>query len=112
MCGHRGQGLSGAPCDGRAACAGDKTLGKIMAAIAGDEARHEKAYIKIVDEFFKLSAPRSGLSDKLCCSTCATCLLPAAGPVIYWDAASSRAVLVDLLPSTHVVVSKLCVDQT
>ena len=31
---------------------GDKTLGKICAAIAGDEARHEKAYIKICDEFF------------------------------------------------------------
>ena len=37
--------------------AGDKYLGKIMAAIAGDEARHEKAYIKIVDEFFRLCAP-------------------------------------------------------
>ena len=32
---------------------GDRTLGKICAAIAGDEARHEKAYIKIVDELFK-----------------------------------------------------------
>ena len=36
--------------------AGDKFLGKIMAAIAGDEARHEKAYIKIVDQFFRLCA--------------------------------------------------------
>ena len=33
---------------------GDKHLGKICAAIAGDEARHEKAYIKIVDELFRL----------------------------------------------------------
>lgn len=31
---------------------GDKQLGKICAAIAGDEARHEKAYTKIVDELF------------------------------------------------------------
>ena len=31
---------------------GDKQLGKICAAIAGDEARHEKAYIKIVDHLF------------------------------------------------------------
>ena len=41
---------------------GDKVLGKICAAIAGDEARHEKAYIKIVDELFKRWARRlSGL---------------------------------------------------
>ena len=33
---------------------GDKQLGKICAAIAGDEARHEKAYIKIVDKLFEL----------------------------------------------------------
>ena len=33
---------------------GDKQLGKICAAIAGDEARHEKAYIKIVDRLFEL----------------------------------------------------------
>lgn len=33
---------------------GDKQLGRICAAIAGDEARHEKAYIKIVDELFRL----------------------------------------------------------
>ena len=45
---------AGVELDTPAAAAGDKTLGKIMAAIAGDEARHEKAYIKIVDEFFKL----------------------------------------------------------
>lgn len=32
---------------------GDKHLGKICAAIAGDEARHEKAYTKIVDELFR-----------------------------------------------------------
>ncbi|KAK9831419.1 hypothetical protein WJX81_003210 [Elliptochloris bilobata] len=32
---------------------GDKVLGKICAAIAGDEARHEKAYIKIVDALFE-----------------------------------------------------------
>ena len=32
---------------------GDKTLGRICAAIAGDEARHEKAYIKIVDALFE-----------------------------------------------------------
>ena len=28
-------------------------LGRICAAIAGDEARHEKAYIKIVDALFE-----------------------------------------------------------
>lgn len=33
---------------------GDKQLGRICAAIAGDEARHEKAYIKITDEIFRL----------------------------------------------------------
>jgi acyl-[acyl-carrier-protein] desaturase len=33
---------------------GDKQLGRICAAIAGDEARHEKAYTKIVDELFRL----------------------------------------------------------
>ena len=32
---------------------GDKVLGRICAAIAGDEARHEKAYIKIVDALFE-----------------------------------------------------------
>ena len=32
---------------------GDKVLGKICAAIAGDEARHERAYQKIVDELFE-----------------------------------------------------------
>lgn len=32
---------------------GDKALGKICAAISGDEARHEKAYTKIVDELFR-----------------------------------------------------------
>ncbi len=35
---------------------GDKVLGKICAAIAGDEARHEKAYIKIVDALFERCA--------------------------------------------------------
>ena len=35
---------------------GDKQLGKICAAIAGDEARHEKAYTKIVDELFRKCA--------------------------------------------------------
>ena len=33
---------------------GDRQLGRICAAIAGDEARHEKAYIKIVDKLFEL----------------------------------------------------------
>ena len=37
-----------------AAQLGDKHLGRVCAAIAGDEARHEKAYIKIVDELFRL----------------------------------------------------------
>lgn len=36
---------------------GDKQLGRICAAIAGDEARHEKAYIKITDEIFRLCVP-------------------------------------------------------
>ena len=33
---------------------GDKVLGKICAAIAGDEARHERAYQKIMDKLFEL----------------------------------------------------------
>lgn len=33
---------------------GDKVLGKICAAIAGDEARHERAYQKIMDKIFEL----------------------------------------------------------
>jgi acyl-[acyl-carrier-protein] desaturase len=32
---------------------GDEVLAKICAAIAGDEARHEKSYIKIVDALFE-----------------------------------------------------------
>jgi acyl-[acyl-carrier-protein] desaturase len=32
---------------------GDDVLAKICAAIAGDEARHEKSYIKIVDALFE-----------------------------------------------------------
>ena len=44
-----------------ASAGGDRHLGKICAAIAGDEARHEKAYIKIVDELFRLCARSPGL---------------------------------------------------
>lgn len=32
---------------------GDEVLAKICAAVAGDEARHEKSYIKIVDALFE-----------------------------------------------------------
>ena len=39
-----------------------------MAAIAGDEARHEKAYIKICDQFFRLCALRCDGQSGLCAS--------------------------------------------
>ncbi len=45
---------------------GDRHLGKICAAIAGDEARHEKAYIKICDELFRLCAPPLWLYSAPC----------------------------------------------
>ena len=32
---------------------GDETLGKLCGAIASDESRHEVAYTRIVDEFFR-----------------------------------------------------------
>jgi len=32
---------------------GDETLGKLCGAIASDESRHEIAYTRIVDEFFR-----------------------------------------------------------
>ncbi len=32
---------------------GDDTLGKLCGAIAADESRHEIAYTRIVDEFFR-----------------------------------------------------------
>ncbi len=50
---------------------GDKQLGKICAAIAGDEARHEKAYIKIVDRLFELCvSPGFWVSPTACVLTC------------------------------------------
>lgn len=45
---------------------GDKVLGRICAAIAGDEARHEKAYIKIVDALFE----RCGMLVSVFCGGC------------------------------------------
>ena len=50
---------------------GDKALGKICAAIAGDEARHEKAYIKIVDEFFARHGPLAAVLPACAFSQCA-----------------------------------------
>lgn len=61
---------------------GDKQLGKICAAIAGDEARHEKAYTKIVDELFLRSA------DKFLGYTCP----PKTTSILYCISSSLQAV--------------------
>jgi hypothetical protein len=39
---------------------GDETLGKLCGAIASDESRHEIAYTRIVDEFFRWAACDAG----------------------------------------------------
>jgi hypothetical protein len=70
---------------------GDKQLGRICAAIAGDEARHEKAYIKIVDELFRLCALTAPCSlDRGWCCPVSCKVQVHALDTVEWHAALQR----------------------
>ena len=90
---------------------GDKVLGRICAAIAGDEARHEKAYIKIVDALFD----RCGVANIVSVPRQHSAVVRELhGPKLSWVIAEAMrmqvVVVVDVMHDVEAGLQSLCED--